>query len=43
MTDPELLAKRLAFIETCVRELRQLARCDLLDFAAAIRARLDAD
>ena len=26
MTDPELLAKRLSIIETCVRELRQLAR-----------------
>jgi uncharacterized protein YutE (UPF0331/DUF86 family) len=25
MTDPELVAKRLAFIETCVRELRTLA------------------
>ena len=26
MTDPELVAKRLAFIETCVHELRTLAR-----------------
>ena len=26
MTDPELVAKRLAIIETCVRELRELAR-----------------
>ena len=26
MTDPELLAKRLALIETCVRELSELAR-----------------
>lgn len=26
MTDPELLAKRLSVIETCVRELRGLAR-----------------
>lgn len=26
MTDTELVAKRLAFIETCLRELRQLAR-----------------
>ncbi len=26
MTDEELVAKRLAFIETCLRELRQLAR-----------------
>ena len=24
MTDPELVAKKLAFIETCVRELRIL-------------------
>lgn len=26
MTDEELVAKKLAFIETCLRELRQLAR-----------------
>ena len=26
MTDPELIAKKLAFIETCVQELRTLAR-----------------
>ena len=26
MTDPDLLAKRLAAIDTCVRELRELAR-----------------
>jgi uncharacterized protein YutE (UPF0331/DUF86 family) len=26
MTDPELVAKKLAFIETCVRQLRTLAR-----------------
>jgi hypothetical protein len=26
MTDPELVAKKLAFIETCVREMRTLAR-----------------
>ena len=26
MTDPDLLAKRLSVIETCVRELRELAR-----------------
>ena len=26
MTDPELVAKRLAVIETCVRDLRELAR-----------------
>ena len=25
MTDPELVAKKLAFIETCVRQLRTLA------------------
>jgi uncharacterized protein YutE (UPF0331/DUF86 family) len=31
MTDPELLAKRLAFIETCIRELRTLARPNALD------------
>ena len=26
MTDPDLVAKKLAFVETCVRELRTLAR-----------------
>jgi uncharacterized protein YutE (UPF0331/DUF86 family) len=26
MTDPELVAKKLAFVETCVQELRTLAR-----------------
>ena len=26
MTDPDLVAKRLALIETCLRELRELAR-----------------
>ena len=26
MNDPDLIAKKLAFIETCVRELRDLAR-----------------
>lgn len=31
MTDAPLIAKRLAFIETCVRELQTLARVDLLD------------
>lgn len=31
MTDPTLVAKKLAFIETCVRELRELARPELLD------------
>jgi uncharacterized protein YutE (UPF0331/DUF86 family) len=28
MTDADLVAKKLAFIETCVRELRELARPD---------------
>jgi len=31
VTDEALLAKKLAFIETCVRELRSLARIDLLE------------
>lgn len=31
MTDADLVAKKLAFIETCVRELRTLARPDLID------------
>lgn len=30
MTDPELVAKELALIETCVRELRSLARPDVI-------------
>ncbi|MYI74317.1 MAG: DUF86 domain-containing protein [Acidobacteria bacterium] len=30
MTDPDLLAKRLAVIETCVRDLRELARPDAI-------------
>ena len=30
MTDPDLLAKRLAVIDTCVRDLRELARPDAL-------------
>ena len=30
MTDPDLLAKRLATIDTCVRELRELARTDAI-------------
>lgn len=30
MTDPDLIAKKLAFIETCIRELRSLARPDVL-------------
>lgn len=31
MVDRDLLLKKLAFIETCVHELRTLARLDLLD------------
>jgi len=31
MTDPELLAKKLAFIETCVAELRRLARPEMIE------------
>ncbi len=31
MTDEPLIAKRLAFIETCIHELRTLARLELLD------------
>ena len=30
MTDPDLIAKKLAFIETCVRELGVLGRPDLI-------------
>ncbi len=30
MTDPDLIAKKLALIETCVRELRTMARPDTL-------------
>jgi uncharacterized protein YutE (UPF0331/DUF86 family) len=30
MTDPELVAKKLALIETCVGDLRRLARVDAL-------------
>ncbi len=30
MTDPDLVAKRLATIHTCVRELRELARPDAI-------------
>jgi uncharacterized protein YutE (UPF0331/DUF86 family) len=37
MTDGELVSKRLAFIETCLRELRQLARPG--DLAGDIRER----
>lgn len=31
MTDPDLIAKKLAFIETCIHELRTLARADLVE------------
>jgi uncharacterized protein YutE (UPF0331/DUF86 family) len=31
VTDPELLAKKLAFIETCVAELRRLARPEMIE------------
>jgi len=31
MTDADLLAKKLAFIETCVSELRTLAHPDRID------------
>jgi uncharacterized protein YutE (UPF0331/DUF86 family) len=31
MTDPELVAKKLAFIETCVRELQTLARPERIE------------
>jgi len=30
VTDPDLIAKKLAFIETCVSQLRRLARPDLI-------------
>jgi uncharacterized protein YutE (UPF0331/DUF86 family) len=30
MTDEDLLAKRLAFIEACLRELRELGRAELI-------------
>jgi len=45
MTDPELLTKKLALIETCVHELRTLARpqalrTDRREQVAAIRSRL---
>lgn len=32
MTDAELVAKKLAFIETCLRELRELGRADRIAF-----------
>lgn len=31
MTDPDLIAKKLALIETCIHELRTLARADLVE------------
>ena len=31
MTDPELVAKKLAFVETCVRELRMLCRPEQIE------------
>jgi uncharacterized protein YutE (UPF0331/DUF86 family) len=31
MTDADLVGKKLAFIETCLRELRELARPDLIE------------
>jgi uncharacterized protein YutE (UPF0331/DUF86 family) len=31
VTDPQLVAKKLAFIETCLRDLRQLARPELIE------------
>lgn len=31
MTDAELIAKKLAFIETCLRELKDLARPELIE------------
>jgi len=31
VTDPGLIAKKLAFVETCLRELRTLARPDAID------------
>jgi uncharacterized protein YutE (UPF0331/DUF86 family) len=31
MTDPDLLAKKISFIETCVADLRRLARPDVME------------
>ena len=31
MTDPDLVAKKLAFVETCVADLRRLANPDIID------------
>jgi hypothetical protein len=42
MTDPELVAKKLALVETCLRELREVVLNHLGDpeeFIAAIRRR----
>lgn len=30
MTDPDLILKKLAFIESCIRELREIARPELI-------------
>lgn len=40
MTDPDLLAKKLAFIETCLTQLRELAHFALLAGARWIDATL---
>jgi hypothetical protein len=47
VTDPDLVAKTLALVETCVRESRELSRPTLIPtdkiqqrFAAVVRARL---
>ena len=40
MTDVELVAKKLAFIETCVRDVVEHRLDDLLAFVSAIRGRL---
>lgn len=31
MTDPDLIAKKLAFVETCVADLRRLAKPELIE------------
>ncbi len=38
MTDEGLLAKKLAFVETCLSELRALARPEFIEVELAIRA-----
>jgi carbon-monoxide dehydrogenase medium subunit len=47
VTDPDFVLKKLAVVETCVRELRQLARPDALvdinDLAELSQIRLDGD